>query len=179
MGAGQLARMMGEAAREANLELTVLAASPDDSAVATADAAVIGAATTSSALNELASRSSVITFDHELVDLEELARTGRPRRQSFARTLARCVLGRQGVPAASAFDEDGLPVPRFLVVESPQTRCRRVPRQPGPARYCKVESRWIRRTRRRSAPESRRDALADRGTVRHDERRRRGATEPA
>ncbi|HEY5120349.1 MAG TPA: hypothetical protein VII84_02130, partial [Acidimicrobiales bacterium] len=42
IGAGQLARMMGEHAHDVGVRVTVLALSPDDAAVATCDATMIG-----------------------------------------------------------------------------------------------------------------------------------------
>ena len=117
VGAGQLARMMGEASREAGVRVTVLATAPDESAVATADAVVLGAATDAVALRELAAQVDVITFDHELVDLaiiEQLEREGVAVRPSSAAL-------RFAVDKAyqrGAFFNAGLPVPRFLVVTS-------------------------------------------------------------
>lgn len=117
VGAGQLAHMMGEAAGELGLSLTVLANAADDSATTTIPDVVLGAATDSDAIRRLAERVEVITFDHELVDLRVLE-----------------VLEAQGVvlrPSAQAlhfavdkafqrhtFRENNLPVPRFLVVSS-------------------------------------------------------------
>lgn len=74
VGGGQLARMMGDEAHSVNVELTVLAVSVEDCAVATADHVILGSAEHDDALRELSRVSDVITFDHELVDLEMLAR---------------------------------------------------------------------------------------------------------
>lgn len=115
VGAGQLARMMGEAARDAGVRVVVLAHDEADAAVATCDESVIGEPDDEGALRSLAARCDVVTFDHELVDLEVLARLEREG-----------VLLRPG-PAAlrfavdkafqrRAFDDAGVPVPRFLVV---------------------------------------------------------------
>src|ERR1700727_2770615 len=72
VGAGQLAHMMGEAAGELGVTLSVLASAPDDSATSTISDVVLGAATDTEAIRRLAERVEVITFDHELVDLEAL-----------------------------------------------------------------------------------------------------------
>jgi 5-(carboxyamino)imidazole ribonucleotide synthase len=117
VGAGQLARMMGEAANEAHVDITVLADSMNDSAVATCAAVEIGAATDREALVRLTERVDVITFDHELVDLEllhELELTGVELRPSAAalRFAVDKAYQRQ------TFADAGLPVPRFLVVQS-------------------------------------------------------------
>jgi 5-(carboxyamino)imidazole ribonucleotide synthase len=117
VGAGQLARMMGESARGAGVILTVLAASPDDSAVATADVTVIGSPDDANALDELASQVDVITFDHELVDLDQIA--ALEARGVVVRPSARAL--RFAVDKGHqrrAFDAAGIPLPRFIVVTS-------------------------------------------------------------
>lgn len=117
VGAGQLARMMGETAHGAGVILTVLASSADESAVATADAVIVGSPDDADALAELAEAVDVITFDHELVDLDEIAALE-----------ARGVVVRPGWRALRyavdkgyqrrAFDVAGVPLPRFIVVTS-------------------------------------------------------------
>jgi 5-(carboxyamino)imidazole ribonucleotide synthase len=117
VGAGQLAHMMGEAASGAGVTITVLAESMDDSAVATCDIVQLGGATDRDALFRLAEHVDVITFDHELVDLDvlgELEATGIAIRPSSAAL-------RFAVDKAyqrRAFANAGLPVPRFMVVRS-------------------------------------------------------------
>ncbi len=117
VGAGQLALMMGEARSAAGVRLTVLAASPEDPAVAVADEVLYGTGFEESALRELAARCDVVTFDHELVDLDALGRL-----------VAEGVAVRPG-PAALLFAVDkahqrralaaaGLPVPRFSVAST-------------------------------------------------------------
>ncbi len=116
VGGGQLALMMGEAARELPLSLTVLAARDDDPAVRVADAVLVGSARDPEALADLARRVDVVTLDHELVDLDALAAvesSGTPVRPGAAavrfaadKAHQRQVLGRSG-----------LPLPRFVVVE--------------------------------------------------------------
>ena len=117
VGAGQLARMMGEAAGALGLELTVLATSADDSAVATCDHVILGEATDTHALRELARRVDVVTFDHELVNLEllkSLEEDGvvlRPSSDALHHSVDKAYQRR-------TFRDHGLPVPRFLVVSS-------------------------------------------------------------
>lgn len=119
VGAGQLAHMMGEAAGALDLEVTVLATSPEDSAVATCDHVIIGAATDAEALRRLASQVDVITFDHELVDLEVLTALEtegvllRPSPEALQYSVDKAYQRR-------TFSDHGLPVPRFLVVSSPE-----------------------------------------------------------
>jgi 5-(carboxyamino)imidazole ribonucleotide synthase len=107
--------MMGEAADEAGARVTVLATAHDDAAVATCDDVVIGAPDDPAALHALAERVDVVTFDHELVDLDQIT------------ALANAgVVVRPG-PAALRFAVDksyqrrrlqraGLAVPDFLTV---------------------------------------------------------------
>jgi 5-(carboxyamino)imidazole ribonucleotide synthase len=117
IGAGQLARMMGEAAHDVGVTITVLATSLEDSAVSTCDHVIVGDARDTTAIELLSGAVDVLTFDHELVDLEHIV-----------------LLEAQGVvvrPSAGALrfavdkayqrrelSEAGLPVPRFLVVRS-------------------------------------------------------------
>ena len=117
VGAGQLARMMGEAAHAAGVVVTVLANSVDDAAVATCDAVIVGSPTDELALDDLAKLNDVVTFDHELVDLDQIydleSRGVAVRPSSSALRFA--------VDKAyqrTAFADAGIAVPRFLVVES-------------------------------------------------------------
>lgn len=117
VGAGQLARMMGQAARDAGVSVTVLATTREDSAVATSDGVVLGEATDTGALHELAGRVDVITFDHELVDLdvlEALEAEGVVLRPSSA--ALRFAVDK-AFQRRTLFDA-GVPVPRFLIVTS-------------------------------------------------------------
>lgn len=112
-----MARMMGEAAAELDVELTVLAASPDDSAISTCDHYLIGEATDPLALAQLAALVDVITFDHELLDLEEVARLEaggalvRPGSRALRYSVDKAHQRRE-------FHDAGLSVPAFLVVDS-------------------------------------------------------------
>ncbi len=74
VGAGQLAKMMGEVATEVGVEVTVLATSTEDSATANVSHVIVGAPDNEDALIALSRVTDVITFDHELVDLEILQR---------------------------------------------------------------------------------------------------------
>lgn len=117
VGGGQLARMMGEAAHGVATTLTVLASAPDDSAILTCDGWLIGEATDLLALRELAHQVDVVTFDHELVDLDEVAVlekigvTVHPSATSLQFAVDKAV-------QRTAFQRAGLPVPRFVVVNA-------------------------------------------------------------
>ncbi len=109
--------MMGEAARDAGVTVTVLATSLDDAAVATCDASMVGEPTDVDALARLAAAVDVITFDHELVDLRQIGalEAGGAVVRPNARAL-RCAVdkGHQ----RTTFDGAGIAVPRFVVVSS-------------------------------------------------------------
>ncbi len=117
VGAGQLARMMGEAAHDVGVQLSVLALNEADAAVATADHVVIGDPSDRGALEALARGVDVVTFDHELVDLdllETLAREGitlRPDASALRFAVDKAY-------QRTRFAAHGLPVPRFVVVDS-------------------------------------------------------------
>ena len=115
VGGGQLARMMGEAAHHEGVALTVLTTSPDDPAVATCDDVVVGGARDFVALERLARVVDVVTFDHELVDLEQI---GRLEAQGVVVRPSATALRFAADKAHQrrAFRAAGLPVPRFLCV---------------------------------------------------------------
>lgn len=68
IGAGQLARMMAQAAIPLGIELTLLAASADDGAAKVVPNVIVGSPDDPDRVRELAARVDVVTFDHELVD---------------------------------------------------------------------------------------------------------------
>ena len=74
VGGGQLALMMGEEAPTVGVELVVLATSPTDPTVQVAASAIVGGADDEAALRRLGGLCEVVTFDHELVDLDLLVR---------------------------------------------------------------------------------------------------------
>lgn len=115
VGAGQLALMMAEESARAGVRLVVLATSLDDPAVALADGVVLGTGLDESDLRTLAARVDVVTFDHELVNLDALARlegegvTVRPGSHALRFAVDKA---HQRRTLAAA----GVPVPRFAVV---------------------------------------------------------------
>ena len=117
VGAGQLARMMGDESPTLGLHLTVLATSHDDSAIPTVEGVIIGSPTNANDLRALAAETDVITFDHELVDLAVLTAletegvTFRPSPHSLAFSVNKAT-------QRTRFAAAGLPVPCFLVVNA-------------------------------------------------------------
>lgn len=118
VGAGQLARMTCEAASALGVRSVVLAASDDDAAVPVASEVVLGGPSDEGALARLARRADVVTFDHEQVDLAQIAEL-----------VAAGTLVRPGPPTLrlavdkavmrAAFDAAGLPVPAYEVLGVP------------------------------------------------------------
>jgi 5-(carboxyamino)imidazole ribonucleotide synthase len=114
VGGGQLALMMGEAAADCGVDLTVLADSPRDPATTTIRHVIVGSPRDEAALRELAAAVDVVTFDHELVDLELFASLENdgvifrpsPRALRFSVDKA---FQRQTLADAE------IPVPRFVV----------------------------------------------------------------
>jgi 5-(carboxyamino)imidazole ribonucleotide synthase len=107
--------MMGDEAHRVGVELTVLATSPQESAVETADHVLIGAPDDEGALEQLRRRTDVITFDHELVDLDVLSRleaSGAVVRPSASALRFSVDKSLQRLDFAAA----GFPVPDFTVV---------------------------------------------------------------
>ncbi len=72
VGAGQLARMLYQASIPLAIPVRVLAAREDDSAARIAQDVMFGAPNSLEALRAFASSCDVVTFDHELVEPEQL-----------------------------------------------------------------------------------------------------------
>jgi 5-(carboxyamino)imidazole ribonucleotide synthase len=115
IGAGQLARMSAAPAIALDLRLAVLANSAEDGAAQVIPDVTIGDPDDPQAVEALAGRCDVLTFDHELVDpdlLERLEFNGYAVRPSAA--VMR--LSQSKRLQRERFRALGLPVPRFLVV---------------------------------------------------------------
>lgn len=117
VGAGQLARMMHQAAIAIGVDTVVLANGPDESAARVAAGVEIGAPSDLAALERLAARSDVVTFDHELVDpghLHALEAAGHVLRPG-PRTLQVAV---DKLEQRRTFEAAGLPLPAWARAES-------------------------------------------------------------
>jgi 5-(carboxyamino)imidazole ribonucleotide synthase len=116
VGAGQLARMLCEAASALGVRTVVLAARPDDAATQVAGSVTLGSAMDPAALGALAARCDFVTFDHELVDLDAvraLEGRGVVVRPSSTALLAAVDKAAQ----RRSFAQAGLPVPAFVVLD--------------------------------------------------------------
>jgi 5-(carboxyamino)imidazole ribonucleotide synthase len=117
VGAGQLARMTHRAAIDLGIEVTVLATSEDEPAVAAGAAFRLGSPQVLADLNGLAEDCDVLTFDHEQVPTEhvrELERRGHAVRPGAEAALA----AQDKLHARRLLGETyGLPVPAFAPVD--------------------------------------------------------------
>jgi len=114
-GAGQLARMLCEAASTLDIKTVVLAEHPDDSATAAAGEVLAGSPQVEAELRALVDACDVVTFDHEQVNLDALTTLEshgavfRPGTSTLALAVDK---GRMRHRLADA----GLPVPAFSVL---------------------------------------------------------------
>ncbi|MBE9006840.1 5-(carboxyamino)imidazole ribonucleotide synthase [Fortiea sp. LEGE XX443] len=116
IGGGQLAWMMGDAAKKLGVELVVQTPSKSDPAVAIAQDTVFASIDDAKATELLAQKSDVITFENEFVNLDALSLLTnkgfifRPKLAALAPLLdkyhQRCYLR-----------DLGLPVPQFFAID--------------------------------------------------------------
>ncbi len=115
IGGGQLARMSAAPAIALDLRLAVLALRPDDGAAQVIPDVLIGDPDDPAAVEALAARCDVVTFDHELVDAKMLERL---EGEGFAMRPSSSVmrLSQSKQMQRERFRSLGLPAPHFLVV---------------------------------------------------------------
>jgi 5-(carboxyamino)imidazole ribonucleotide synthase len=119
IGGGQLAWMMAIAAQQLEIDLTVQAATAQETASLATDRLVIGEIDDFSATSKLAAVSDVITFENEFVNLDQLSElesTGikfLPRLETLE-ILVDKYYQRQHLK------QDHIPIPDFLVVNDAQ-----------------------------------------------------------
>ncbi|HLR98563.1 MAG TPA: 5-(carboxyamino)imidazole ribonucleotide synthase [Mycolicibacillus parakoreensis] len=118
IGAGQLARMTHQAAIGLGQSLRVLAETADDPAAQVSPDVVVGSYRDLADLRRAAAGAAVVTFDHEHVPAELLARlaadgvTLAPPPAALRHAQDKLVMRRR-------LGRLGAPMPRFLAVESP------------------------------------------------------------
>jgi 5-(carboxyamino)imidazole ribonucleotide synthase len=116
VGGGQLALMMGEAAEAAGVRLHVLGA-PGDPAAATCEEFLVGGPRDAAALARLAEGVDVVTFDHELVDLAQVADLAR--RVAVRPSAAALAFASDKAHQRRVLSGAGFAVPEFRVVADP------------------------------------------------------------
>jgi 5-(carboxyamino)imidazole ribonucleotide synthase len=115
VGAGQLARMTHQAAIALGQSLRILAASPDDGAALVAADVVVGSHESYEALSQFADGCDVVTFDHEHVPNEHIARLAaagcavRPGAEALRHAQDKLAMRRR-------LTELGIPGPRWAPV---------------------------------------------------------------
>ncbi len=121
IGGGQLAWMMAIAAKRIGLELTVQAASPEESAVSIADRVIYGKVADALATAELATHCQVITFENEFVDLialQELIDNAGDRKLLFLPRLETLAISVDKLKQRQHFRDRGIPTPEFYSVDT-------------------------------------------------------------
>lgn len=117
VGAGQLARMMAQAAIPLDIRIVLLAASATDGAARVVPDVIVGEPDDYAALGNLARCCDVITFDHELVStrrLDDLERQGHRVWPSSATMRVAQDKRRQRAELSAA----GMPVPAFAGIDT-------------------------------------------------------------
>lgn len=117
VGAGQLARMMAQAAIPLEIKLVLLAASENDGAAKVVPNVLIGSPDDPARVRELAEQVDVLTFDHELVDPEFLAQL-ESEGVSVWPSAATMALAQNKRRQRAELGEMGLPIPAWAEVES-------------------------------------------------------------
>ena len=112
IGAGQLARMMIEAASPLNINIRLLAASPEDSAALISKNVHLGSPNNERDVRNFAEHCDVVTFDHELVNLDiiRILEKGGKLVNPSSETLN---YAQDKLYQRTLFTKDGLPVPAF------------------------------------------------------------------
>jgi 5-(carboxyamino)imidazole ribonucleotide synthase len=121
IGGGQLAWMMAIAAKGLGLELTVQAASPEDSAVNIADRVIYGKVADARATAKLAEHCQVITFENEFVDLvalQELVNQAGDRGLLFLPKLETLAISVDKLNQRQHFRDHYIPTPEFYRVDT-------------------------------------------------------------
>lgn len=121
IGGGQLAWMMAIAAKDLGVELTIQAASPDDTAVNVADRIIYGCVADASATARLAENCQVITFENEFVDLvalQELVDQSSDRSLLFLPKLETLAISVDKLNQRQHFRDHQIPTPKFYSVDT-------------------------------------------------------------
>ena len=109
--------MAGEAASALGLSVAVLAQHPDDAATAVAAETFIGSPFDEADLRALVERCAVVTFDHEQVDLDLVARLGK---EGYALRPGATALefAVDKAHMRTVLDAAGVPMPAYEVVDN-------------------------------------------------------------
>jgi 5-(carboxyamino)imidazole ribonucleotide synthase len=117
VGAGQLARMMIEAASALAVPVVLLAQDPTDAATQLTSHILLGAATDAGQLWALAARCDVMTFDHEHVDLDMLT-TFEDAGVAVRPGVKAMRLGVDKAHMRTTLAAAGIPVPPYAILDA-------------------------------------------------------------
>ena len=117
VGAGQLARMMAQAAIPLEIRLVLLAASEDDGGAKAVPDVLVGSPDDPVKVRELAEQVDVLTFDHELVDPDFLAQL-ESEGVTVWPSAATMALAQNKIRQHAELAEIGLPIPAWTEVDS-------------------------------------------------------------
>lgn len=116
VGGGQLALMLCEAAEELNLDTIVLCEHEHDPAASVATKVLVGAATDFTALQALAAQVDAVTFDHEQVDLDQIAQLVESGVSVFP-GLSTLEAATDKATMRTLFADSGFALPAFVIVD--------------------------------------------------------------
>ncbi len=116
IGGGQLGRMMALAAKEAGFRVVVLDPSPDSPCGQVADQQIIASYHDESALEELAEKSDVITYEFENIDYKALKKISQKSYIPQGAELIRITQDR--IIEKAAIEEAGIKVAPYKVIDS-------------------------------------------------------------
>lgn len=119
VGAGQLARMSHQASIPLGVDLSVLAAHADDSAALISPRVTIGSPHSARDLIGFAAGAEVITFDHELVNLEALAQIEAEQSARVRPSSAALKFATDKAHQRRLFAQASLPLPKHSIVSHP------------------------------------------------------------
>jgi len=117
VGAGQLARMMAQAAIPLDIKIVLLAADAADGAAQVVPDVIVGSPDDADKLAELASRCDVVTFDHELVNPVTLAGLEAAGHRVFP-TSSSMALAQDKRRQRRELGSAGFPVPVYADIDS-------------------------------------------------------------
>ena len=117
VGAGQLARMMAQAAIPLDIRLVLLAADAQDGAAQIVPHVIVGSPDDPAKVRELAEQCDVLTFDHELVDPDTLAALEADGHAVYP-SSATMSLAQNKRRQRSELSALGLPMPAFQDVDT-------------------------------------------------------------
>jgi len=115
IGAGQLARMMIEAASPLNINVRLLASSLEDSAALISKNTDLGSPNNEHDLRKFAEHCDIITFDHELVNLD-IIRMLEKEGKIVSPSSATLNYAQDKLYQRTLFSKNDLPIPAFNAV---------------------------------------------------------------